>query len=75
LAARAAKLEASRPALRLAEVAKHETTDDVGELAVTPSTDPFGDLRPRLPAGLDDLLDRAGAARPLALIGPGLAWR
>jgi hypothetical protein len=36
--------------------------------------DPFGDLRPRLPVGLDDLLDRAGDARPLALIGPGLAW-
>jgi len=36
--------------------------------------DPFGDLRPRLPAGLDDLLDHAGDARPLALIGPGLAW-
>jgi hypothetical protein len=43
--------------------------------AAEPSADPFGDLRPRLPAGLDDLLDRAGAARPLALIGPGLAWR
>ena len=182
LAARAAKLEQSRPALRLAEVAKHETPNDVGELdldgiygrvvrsdrrpadalarstararralgksltdigvstivgtvvridgetaeilsgederytlpasalppggvglgsplsvrvellgegalwtvvepawsdtpAAEPSADPFGDLRPRLPAGLDDLLDRAGAARPLALIGPGLAWR
>jgi hypothetical protein len=32
LAARAAKLEASGPALRLAEVAKRETPDDVGEL-------------------------------------------
>jgi hypothetical protein len=182
LAARAAKLEASEPALRMAEVARHETADDVGALdldgiygrvvrsdrrsadalarsvakarralskaladigvstivgrvvrldgdtaeilsddderytlpasvlpadgvvlgsplsvrvellgegalwtvvepawsdtpAAQPSADPFGDLRPRLPAGLDDLLDRAGAARPLALIGPGLAWR
>jgi hypothetical protein len=182
LAARAAKLEASRPALRLAEVAKHETPNDVGELdldgiygrvvrsdrrpadalarsvararralgksladigvstivgtvvridgetaeilsgederytlpasvlppggvvlgsplsvrvellgegalwtvvepawsdtpAAEPSADPFDDLRPRLPAGLNDLLDRAGAARPLALIGPGLARR
>jgi hypothetical protein len=41
-----------------------------------PSADPFGDLRPALPAGLSDLLDRAaGNARPLALVGPGLAWR
>jgi hypothetical protein len=182
LAARAAKLEASGPALRLAEVAKRETPDDVGELdlngiygrvvrgdrrpadalarnvakarralgkaladigvstivgtlvridgdtaevlsaegerytlpasvlppapialgsplsvrveslgegalwtvvepawsdipAVDLRADPFADLRPRLPAGLDDLLDRAGDARPLALIGPSLAWR
>jgi hypothetical protein len=182
LAARAAKLEASRSALRLAEVAKHETPNEVGELdldgiygrvvrsdrrpadalarstakarralqksladigvstivgtvvridgeiaeilsgederytlpasvlppggvvlgsplsvrvellgegalwtvvdpawsdtpAAESSADPFDDLRPRLPAGLNDLLDRAGAARPLALIGPGLAWR
>ena len=27
--------------------------------AAEPRADPFGDLRPRLPAGLDDLLDRA----------------
>ena len=38
-------------------------------------TDPFGDLRPPLPTDLGDLLDRAGEARPLALIGPRLAWR
>ena len=43
--------------------------------AVDLRADPFADLRPRLPAGLDDLLDRAGDARPLALIGPSLAWR
>jgi limonene-1,2-epoxide hydrolase len=37
--------------------------------------DPFGDLRPPLPADLDNLLHRAGDARPLALIGPELPWR
>lgn len=40
-----------------------------------PRDDPFGDLRPGLPVNLDDLLDRAGSARPLALIGPRLARR
>jgi hypothetical protein len=40
-----------------------------------PAEDPFGDLRPRMPRDIDDLLDRAKAARPLALIGPRLAWR
>jgi hypothetical protein len=37
--------------------------------------DPFGELRPRLPVDLDGLLGRVEAARPLALIGPRLAWR
>jgi hypothetical protein len=37
--------------------------------------DPFGDLRPTLPPNLEELLDRAPPARPLALIGPRLAWR
>jgi hypothetical protein len=40
-----------------------------------PHDDPFGELRPRLPADLGGLLGRAEAARPLALIGPRLAWR
>ncbi len=37
--------------------------------------DPFGDLRPRLPVDLDGLLGHAEGVRPLALIGPRLAWR
>jgi hypothetical protein len=37
--------------------------------------DPFGDLRPALPANLERVLDDAPRARPLALIGPHLAWR
>lgn len=37
--------------------------------------DPFGDLRPRLPVDLDGLLGRLEGARPLALVGPRLAWR
>jgi hypothetical protein len=43
--------------------------------ALRPNDDPFGDLRPRLPGNLDELLDRAGSVRPLALTGPRLAWR
>ncbi|MFI4978243.1 MAG: hypothetical protein ACHQC8_06170 [Solirubrobacterales bacterium] len=39
------------------------------------SSDPFGDLRPRLPDNLDELLASAASPRPLALIGPRLAWR
>jgi hypothetical protein len=39
------------------------------------SSDPFGDLRPRLPDNLDELLARTASPRPLALIGPRLAWR
>jgi hypothetical protein len=37
--------------------------------------DPFGDLRPALPENLDRMLDTAQPRRPLALIGPHLAWR
>jgi hypothetical protein len=40
-----------------------------------PHDDPFGDLRPRLPVNLDGLLGLAESVRPLALIGPRLAWR
>jgi hypothetical protein len=40
-----------------------------------PHEDPFGDLRPRWPINLDGMLDSVEAARPLALIGPRLAWR
>jgi hypothetical protein len=37
--------------------------------------DPFGDLRPALPANLDRVLNDAPRTRPLALVGPNLAWR
>jgi hypothetical protein len=40
-----------------------------------PADDPFGDLRPRLPVDLDGLLGLVEGVRPLALIGPRLAWR
>jgi hypothetical protein len=39
------------------------------------SWDLFGDLRPALPAELEKVLDDAPPARPLALVGPRLAWR
>lgn len=39
------------------------------------SSDLFGDLRPALPENLERVLEDAPRARPLALIGPNLAWR
>jgi hypothetical protein len=39
------------------------------------SWDLFGDLRPALPADLEKVLDDSRPARPLALVGPRLAWR
>lgn len=40
-----------------------------------PAEDPFGEVRPSLPANLDELLEGARPARPLTLIGPGLPRR
>lgn len=40
-----------------------------------PAEDPFSDLRPSLPANLDELLESSRPARPLTLIGPGLPRR
>jgi hypothetical protein len=37
--------------------------------------DPFGDLRPSLPVNLEELLQVSRPAKPLTLVGPGLAWR
>jgi len=39
------------------------------------SWDLFGDLRPALPADLERVLGDSAPARPLALVGPRLAWR
>jgi hypothetical protein len=40
-----------------------------------PAGQPIRDLRPRLPRDLDGLLGRVEGVRPLALVGPRLAWR
>ncbi len=39
------------------------------------SPDPFAVLRPHLPDNLEQVLDEAPSPRPLALIGPRLAWQ
>jgi hypothetical protein len=45
------------------------------DIQANENDDPFGDLRPRLPADINGLLGRVEGVRPLALVGPRLALR